>query len=313
MAKSDYSNNTTTFDYKIYNSKNFDTNNTVLLSNLKAGFTAGLINGILFHPPKTLIKYQYVNGTGLSETLSLLLFESVDNQRVLRGIFPNIIKYSCGKMGEASIYTYFKQLNFDSHNTHEFNARLYFTSLTITLWRVNLMPLDTISNVLQVHGKNGYKLINTRIKNEGIKTLYSGSIFYGAIIYIHSFIWFSLYESLSSHMITSTQVESKQTSQFNKSNIISNTNLNIKNDLNNGIIGFLATLGSDTINNPLKVIKTYKQTYKNNISYFDSFKHVISGNDYKKGIYRGLYTKTILNAFTSSIYVILWKRFESLY
>ena len=93
---------------------------------------------------------------------------------------------------------------------------------------------------------------------------------------------------------------------------------NINNDIRNGFIGFAATLSADIINNPLRIIKTYKQTYNGSISYYDSWKNIISNKkinmqSFISIISRGMYIKTMLNCLTSSIYVILWKRFENLY
>ena len=268
-------------------------NEQLLISNLKAGFTAGLINSFIFHPPKTIIKYQYVNGSSFPLTLRKMVYNE-DKLRLFRGISPNIIKYSVGKMGEASIYTYFKNIDKDNNEI----SKLSMTSLYITLWRINLMPFDTMSNTLQVHGKEGYQIIKRRINTYGIGTLYSGTIFYGLINYVNCFTWFGIYNAMNNLLDNNKVV---------KDNINGN---NLNNDIKNGLVGFTSTLGSDILNNPLRVIKTYKQSYDTRISYTDSYNYIIKEGGYKNLFIRGFGVKTILNCITSSFYVIMWKRLE---
>ena len=270
-------------------------NEQLLISNLKAGFTAGLINSFIFHPPKTIIKYQYVNGSSLPFTLTKMVYNE-DKLRLYRGISPNIIKYSVGKMGEASIYTYFKNID----KEYDEIGKLGLTSLYITLWRINLMPFDTMSNTLQVHGLEGYKIINRRLNTYGIGTLYSGTVIYGLINYVNCFTWFGIYNSMNNLLDNDKVVK-----DYKNGNII-----NANNDIKNGIIGFSSTLGSDIINNPFRVIKTYKQSYDTRISYTDSFNDIIKEGGYKNLFLRGIGFKTFLNCITSSFYVIMWKRLE---
>lgn len=273
-------------------------NEQLLISNLKAGFTAGLINSFIFHPPKTIIKYQYVNGSSLAFTLTKMVYNE-DKLRLFRGISPNIIKYSVGKMGEASIYTYFKNIDKDNNEI----SKLSMTSLYITLWRINLMPFDTMSNTLQVHGQEGYQIIKRRIRSFGIGTLYSGTVIYGLINYINCFTWFGIYNTMNN--LLDNDINGNILRNDKNGNII-----NANNDIKNGIIGFTSTLGSDIINNPFRVIKTYKQSYDTRISYTDSFNYIIKEGGYKNLFIRGFGVKTFLNCITSSFYVIMWKRLE---
>ena len=274
--------------------------NNLLISNLKAGFTAGLINSFIFHPPKTIIKYQYVNGASFPLTLRKMVYNQ-DKLRLFRGISPNIIKYSVGKMGEASIYTYFRDID----KEYDEIGKLSMTSFYITLWRINLMPFDTMSNTLQVHGQEGYQIIKRRINTYGIGTLYSGTVMYGLINYVNCFTWFGIFNTMNNLL------------NNDKNNIMNDTKNNISSDIsydiNNGLVGFTSTLGSDIINNPLRVIKTYKQSYNTRISYTESFKDIIKEGGYKNLFIRGFGVKTFLNCITSSFYVIMWKRLEDYY
>ena len=266
------------------NNKNI---NSLILSNIKAGFTAGLLNALIFHPPKTIIKYQYVNGTSVGVTFNNLIKNNSDKLRLFRGFSPTMIKYSVGKMGETSFYTYFNSID----NKYNQIEKLVLTSSFVTLWRVNLMPFDTLSNTLQVHGRRGYSIITKRINSYGIGTLYSGTSIYGVINFINCFTWFGIFNTMNE--------------------LISN---DINKDIKNGIVGFTSTFGSDILNNPLRVIKTYKQSHNLTISYKDSLNEILrDSGGYKNYFIRGLGLKTLLNCITSSFYVIMWKRLEEYY
>ena len=121
-----------------------------------------------------------------------------------------------------------------------------------------LIPIDTIPNIYQVKGLESKTLIKNKIKNYGVlRTFYSGGTVYLSNMFIGSYIWFNFY-------------------------MIFNNNLpKFKyDDIRNAGIGFTSTLISDLTLNPLRIIKTYKQSSPNYITYVDSFKEIV-GN---KGI-----------------------------
>ena len=48
-------------------------------------------------------------------------------------------------------------------------------SLGAGLWRIGIMPIDTCKSSLQVHGKEGMKIVKNKISDSGFKVLYHGS------------------------------------------------------------------------------------------------------------------------------------------
>ena len=253
-----------------------------IFNNLKSGFLSGAINSIIFYPPKTIIKYQYVNGTPILNTFNILS-KSKDYFRLFRGIIPNCFKYSLGRMGEAGIYTYYNDINNNTINIID-NSKL---SGIIALWKINLMPLDTISNIYQINGTKGFNILKTKIKNYGFNTLYYGSYPHLLILYTHSFIWYGIFNKLE--------------------NILVNNNLN--SNLNYCVLGFTSSAVTDFIINPIKIVKVYKQTNNSKITYQQCLKELMKNNKYNF-IYRGLGLKIIINGINSSLYVFLWKNIE---
>lgn len=254
-----------------------------ILYSCAAGFTAGTIQMSSLYWLKTPIKYQYVYNTGIHETFKILL-NNKDKYRIFRGIIPSVLKVSLGKVGEAGFMTYFKPEN----NQKDILKNTVISSACISLWKVSLMPFDTLGNSYQVNGKDTLEIVKNKIKVNGLKTLYDGTTVYGAITLINCSIWLYIYNNLNL----------KLDYEMNK-------------DLRNGIIGFSATIISDLVINPLRIVKTYKQSSKEAISYKEICKKVFSSMKISD-FYRGIKVKMVFNCFNSSLYIILWKRLEEL-
>ena len=47
-------------------------------------------------------------------------------------------------------------------------------SFAAALWRVNLMPIDTLKTTLQVNGKDGLKLLGSKYRQNGVGVFYHG-------------------------------------------------------------------------------------------------------------------------------------------
>lgn len=247
---------------------------SVIKENAKAGFISGLINSLIFFPSKTFIKTQYYYNYNLIETYNHLIKNNTDNLRLFDGCIYNCTKYSLGKMGEASIYSYIIKYHNDGHKVH----KIAFCN---TLWKTFLYPLDTLTNIYQVHGNNSKLIIDNRIKNFGIKTFYNGLGISLPLNYTYSTSWFFLF--------------------ININNILTNDNIN--KNIRNGISGFTASLVSDIIVNPLRILKTNKQSNINNFSYTYYIKNYTIKNLFS----RGIFIRICMNSLYNASYVIMWQ------
>ena len=276
--------------------------NKNLINNVFAGGLAGIINMALLHSPKTIIKYQYVYNTSIIETYKQLVKHNNDKLRIFRGILPSIMKSSLGKMGDIGIYTYYMDKNeYINKNDSIINEPWYNQNINMlkisfltTLWRFNLIPIDTLSNTYQVHGKEAYNILKNKVKKNNIHVLYHGSIALTSINFISNFIWFSVFTNLNKNLPN-----------------------NINNDFRNGLIGFSSTLSCDIVVNPIRIIKTYKQSHKENISYINCINEIFSNKNNIKNqnsistLFRGFKIRIMINSISSGLYVILWKRIEN--
>lgn len=75
-------------------------------------------------------------------------------------------------------------------------------------------------------------------------------------------------------------------------------------------IGFCATAVSDTASNSIRVLKTFRQTSGENLSYMTCARRVIAADGWMGLFGRGLKTKIISNGIQGALFSVLWKYFE---
>lgn len=80
--------------------------------------------------------------------------------------------------------------------------------------------------------------------------------------------------------------------------------------MRNGVIGFTASVVSDTCSNSIRVLKVYRQTNETKVSYLKSAQEIIK----KEGLIglfgRGLKTRILTNGLQGLLFSILWKFFQ---
>lgn len=82
--------------------------------------------------------------------------------------------------------------------------------------------------------------------------------------------------------------------------------------LRQAVIGFAASVISDTVSNSLRVIKTYRQVHESRVGYLEAAQAVIA-TDGLRGLFgRGLKTRILANGLQSIMFSILWKLFLDL-
>ena len=87
----------------------------------------------------------------------------------------------------------------------------------------------------------------------------------------------------------------------------------VKKIVRNGLIGFNAAVISDCCSNSLRVIKTTKQTHKDNISYKEAINLIIKKDGILGLFGRGLKTRIITNGLQGLMFTVYWKYLQELY
>jgi hypothetical protein len=76
------------------------------------------------------------------------------------------------------------------------------------------------------------------------------------------------------------------------------------------ILGFCSSAISDTCSNSIRVVKVYKQSHPDNLSYPQVVNKVLQESGVRGLFFRGLETKILANGLQGILFSILWKQFE---
>ena len=239
---------------------------------------------------RTTMNYQYRYGTTTSQAIKSL-YKDGGIRRFYRGLGPALFQGPLSRFGDTAANAGVLALLDSNENTRELPvaAKTMTASFVAALWRVNLMPIDTLKTTLQVNGKDGLKLLGTKYRQNGIGVFYHGTLGAFSATYAGHFPWFFTFNYLDE--------------------TIPKQDTTIKKFSRNALIGFSASAVSDTVSNSIRVLKTTRQTYDKPISYLDAGKEIVK-NDGIIGLFgRGLKTRLIANGLQGMMFTVLWKSF----
>ena len=76
------------------------------------------------------------------------------------------------------------------------------------------------------------------------------------------------------------------------------------------LMGFCASAVSDTCSNSIRIIKVYKQSHPDQLTYPQVVSMVLAESGVFGLFFRGLETKILANGLQGILFSILWKQFE---
>ena len=240
---------------------------------------------------RTTMNYQYRYGTPMKEAFAKLYKEG-GIRRFYRGVGPALIQGPLSRFGDTAANAGVISV-LDSYPTSK-NLPIFVktacSSSVAGLWRIVLMPVDTVKTILQVEGTNGLSILNKKYKTNGIRVFYQGSVVACSATFVGHYPWFYTYNYLSENLPVKESFYGKLG--------------------RNAVIGFSSSVVSDCSSNSLRILKTVKQSSDKNITYRDSVKLVVS----KDGIYglffRGIKTRILANGLQSILFTIAFKAIQ---
>ena len=253
---------------------------------IKTGISSGCLQVSTLMWLRTVNNYQYRYGTNLKDTFTSLY----SNGGVLRfyiGYFPALYVASVCKFAELNAYYFTK--DFNSYD------KLLTISAISSLSKLSVVPIDALDIILQVEGKSGLKLLSEKIKKNGYRVLYYGSTPWITSNFIGTFSWYFVHNTL----------DTKFKDKFNDTNLQFN--------LKNGLIGLSASMTSDILTNPLRILKINKQSSIDNIGYLDTIKQIKNEKGIQEFFMRGLNTRILIHGVQNIFFVIVWKNLEKLF
>jgi len=241
---------------------------------------------------RTTMNYQYRYGTS-TKTAIQSLYKDGGIKRFYRGVSPALLQGPLSRFGDTAANTGVLELlnSYEKTKDLPLSAKTLCASFMAALWRVNLMPIDTLKTTLQVNGKEGLSMLAKKTRNNGAGVFYHGTVATFSATYVGHFPWFYTYNYLD--------------------NSIPKQDTMIKNLTRNAVIGFTSSVISDSISNSIRVLKTTRQTYDRPISYLEAGKEIIKNDGIKGLLGRGLKTRIIANGLQGMMFTVLWKAFMS--
>ena len=252
------------------------------------GAAAQGVNVIALMWMRTTMNYQMANGGSMIPTIKLLYKEG-GIPRFYRGIVPALIQSPISRFGDTFANAGALVLMQDVEVP--IAAKTAVASVSAGAIRIVLMPLDAWKTNKQVHGGSGLTALIAKVQQNGVSSLFHGSIAQAMATAVGHWPWFVTYNYLDEYLAW------KQGSIMQKT-------------ARSATIGLCASFVSDISSNGLRVLKTYRQTSKTPISYWTAFNEIRSKNGLfgLQGLFfRGIETRLISHGINSMVFTVVWK------
>lgn len=242
---------------------------------------------------RTAMNYQYRYGSTTSQALKHLYAEG-GILRFYRGYVAALAQGPLSRFGDtAANVGVLAVLNSDpkTRDLDEYQ-KTFFVSAVAAGYRVFLTPVDTVKTIMQVEGKQGLKVLFEKASRRGPTVYYHGAVAAATATFTGSYPFWATYNTLQ-----------KSVPKYEDTS---------KKLLRSAGIGFASSFVSDSISNPLRVIKTCRQTNADTVSYFQTIKTIVD----KEGIVglwgRGLKTRILTNGMQAMMFTVMWNQIMDL-
>ncbi|KAI9439215.1 mitochondrial carrier [Lactarius indigo] len=259
-----------------------------------SGAAAMVLQVLTLMPIRTVMNYQYRYGTTTTQAINTLYADG-GYSRYYQGLAAALVQGPVARFGDtaanAGILALLESNKF--MRTLPKFIQTAFASVAAALFRMILTPVDTIKTTLQAQGKRGWGILGRRIKTYGLGTLWFGAWATAAATFVGHYPWFGTYNQLDKSLPQPSTIGQQI--------------------LRQALIGFIASVISDTVSNSLRVIKTYRQVDETRIGYLDAARAVVATDGVRGLLGRGLKTRIIANGAQGLMFSVLWKFFMNIW
>merc|ERR1711935_312317 len=239
---------------------------------------------------RTTMNYQYRYGMTTRVAFSTL-YKQGGIRRFYRGLTPALLQGPLSRFSDTAANTGILTLMAQHPKMVDLPiaAKTVVASATAASMRILLMPIDTVKTTMQVEGKDGVKMLRQKIAKSPTALWHGSAGAVGATFAGH-YPWFATYNILQEKIPPADTTLSKLG--------------------RNAVIGFTSSVVSDTVSNSIRVLKTYRQTSGENISYAQCARNVIEQDGVMGLMGRGLKTRILANGMQGLMFSVLWKFFD---
>ncbi|PIL34468.1 transporter [Ganoderma sinense ZZ0214-1] len=275
---------------------NFDLGKTLksALGGGLSGAAAMVLQVLTLMPLRTIMNYQYRYGTTMTQA-TRTLYADGGWTRYYQGLTAALIQGPVSRFGDTAANVGILALLKSNKYLKDLPAlaKTVFASVAAALFRMILTPVDTVKTTMQTDGKAGLSILRSRIKRYGVGTLWYGAWATAAATFVGHYPWFGTYNYLDATLPAPTTLGEKL--------------------LRQALIGFVASVVSDSVSNSLRVVKTYRQVHETRIGYVAAAEAVIAQDGLRGLLGRGLKTRILANGLQGLMFSVLWKLFQDLW
>ena len=242
---------------------------------------------------RTTVNYQYRYGTSTLTALKTL-YSAGGVRRFYRGFAPALLQGPLSRFGDTAANTGVLAFLDSNETTAGLNVGLktVLCSVTAGAWRILLMPIDTTKTIMQVEGKQGFSKLVSKVKSSRPTVLYHGALASSSATIVGHYPWFMTFNLLQEFL-----PKPDSDADFYAMRKLGR----------NALIGFSASVVSDTCSNSIRVLKVYKQASTVPVTYVQAVTNVVRSDGVLGLLGRGLKTKILANGFQSVCFSVLWK------
>ena len=244
---------------------------------------------------RTTMNYQYRYGTSTTQAIKTLYKEG-GIPRFYRGVGFALFQGPFSRFGDtaanAGAITFLN--NYEKTKDLPILVKTSVASVTAGTFRIFIMPIDTCKTIMQVEGKTGLSSLAKKIRLGGPGVLYHGALGAATATMAGHFPWFATFNYLDEKLPGKNGTGIQKLSR-------------------NAANGLISSAVSDVVSNSLRVLKTYRQTSLEPISYINAAKNIISTEGLHGLFFRGLGTRILAHGVNGIVFTVVWKYLEEEY
>jgi len=254
-----------------------------------AGALAMIVQVVALMWMRTTINFQHKYGMTTSEALAALYAEG-GIARFYQGMSAALLQAPLSRFGDTAAYAGVMALLENASLAP--SLKTLCASLAASLFRIGITPIDTVKTTLQVEGAAGMALLQARVAEGGMLTLYSGALGSSFATLVGHYPWFLTYDFLQ-----------KLVPRFEGP---------IPKLIRSALLGFISALASDIVSNSVRVVKTAKQTASVDITYAATVSKIVAEDGIAGLFLRGLGTKILSNGVQAMLFTIVWRYLQEI-
>lgn len=244
---------------------------------------------------RTTVTFQYRYGSTTMEAMRTLWAQG-GVRRFYSGVGPALLQAPLSRFGDTAANAGVLALLNSNISTCDLptGVKTLASASAATLWRVMLMPLDTLKSILQVEGAGGMRILRGKLHAGGPAVLYHGASGLIGSAFLGHYFWYGTYNAVDARLATPS----------------GGLPLTLAR---NAAVGFVASAVADTMTNSVRVLKTFRQTSASPISYGDAARAIIASDGIFGLLGRGLAMRLISNGLQAALFSATWKYLERQY